>query len=190
MLQATEKILSVTTDAQKVIAIGQLDACNKRLRALRAEFEKLNEAATSPSGIPIDWGYDQLSQEANLKKELEEQLEDEVKKRNALAKVVQSEKRKSRDLLNLSSQSKDIEVEILSTDRIIAKIKENLEILNSEDRSKITSLLQKHNEKKRTDTKGHLLAPRQFFKPTDCGVCLEPLWDTKNQGMECSSIII
>lgn len=42
MQKATEKILSVTTDSQKVTTIAQLDACNKRLRALRAEYDKLN----------------------------------------------------------------------------------------------------------------------------------------------------
>ena len=54
MQQAAEKILGVTTDAQKIAVIDQIDSSNKRLRALKHELEKLSplvsdSRALSPS---------------------------------------------------------------------------------------------------------------------------------------------
>ncbi len=118
------------------------------------------------------------SREYAVRKELEEQLEDETKKRSALSKAMSSDKRKS---------SKEIEMELISTDRVIAKIKENIGILDSNDSEKIGMLLQKI-ETKDIDTKGHFLNSKQFFKPTDCAICHETLLDSKNQGFECSSM--
>ena len=54
------------------------------------------------------------------------------------------------------------------------------------DKAKIGSLVHKLRKKKGDDALGHLFVARQFYKPTDCDQCHEPLWDSKNQGMECS----
>ena len=43
MLEGVNKILAVTTDAQKVTVIGQIDAANKRLRTYKAELERVVE---------------------------------------------------------------------------------------------------------------------------------------------------
>lgn len=43
MLEATQKILDVTSESQKVTVIGQIDAANKRLRAFKSELEKLTD---------------------------------------------------------------------------------------------------------------------------------------------------
>jgi hypothetical protein len=194
MQKATEKILAVTTDAQKVVAIGQLDASNKRLRALRQEYEKVAAQLSGPGasrGSMADSDNDNAvfsAQEAQLKKDLEDQLEDDTKKRAALSKVIQQEKRRSRDMLNMSNGAKDIDLELIATERSIAKTKENLEILASNDRKRIRTLVNLMLESsKKLDNKGHFFAARQFFKPTDCAVCHDTLFDTKNQGMECSS---
>ena len=48
-------------------------------------------------------------------------------------------------------------------------------------------LLEKNRETAdSSSSQGHVFSQRQYFKPTDCGICCEPLWDTKNIGMECS----
>ncbi|KAI8909636.1 hypothetical protein EDD86DRAFT_142097 [Gorgonomyces haynaldii] len=141
-------------------------------------------------GSSNDWAFENIAAntEATLRKELEEQLEDELKKRQALSKASSGEKRRSRDLLSLVNQSKDLEVEILSTDRVIAKLKEGIEILDSGDRRKIAELIQKTTESsKKQDSKGHFFSQRQYFKPTDCAVCHESLFESKNQGLECAS---
>lgn len=186
MQKATEKILAVTTDAQKVAAIAQLDASTKRMRSLKDEYSALlSKGSRSTNSSTQEFGN---LGEAAIRKKIEEQLEDETKKRAALHKVAMSEKRKSRDLLSLQGHSsKDVEVELLSTDRSIAKLKEGLEILNSADKQKIQKFVLKHNlNLKESDTRGHFYITRQFFKPTDCAVCHETLFDTKNQGLECS----
>lgn len=193
MQKATEKILAVTTDAQKVVAIGQLDASNKRLRALRHEYEKVNDQESQHRSSKMsseDTECDtstQEAQESQIKKELEEQLEDDTKKRAALSKVIMQEKRKTRDLIHTSSSAKDVDLELIATDRSIAKAKENLEILASNDRKRIRTLIHSIVEaSKKFDKKGHFLSSKQYFKPTDCAVCHETLFDTKNKGMECS----
>ena len=43
MLEATQKILDVTSESQKVTVIGQIDAANKRVRAFKSELEKLTD---------------------------------------------------------------------------------------------------------------------------------------------------
>ena len=160
MQQAAEKILGVTTDAQKIAVIDQIDSSNKRLRALKHELEKLSplvsdSRALSPSdskdvskiitymcislcGVTelylfqslekvhstndVDRSATIASEAQQLKKEIEEQLEDETKKRDALSKLALIDaKKKSRDAN--ATTSKDVEVELLTTDRIIAKLK-------------------------------------------------------------------
>lgn len=43
MITATQKILDVTSETQKVVVIGQLDASNKRLRTFKNELERLSK---------------------------------------------------------------------------------------------------------------------------------------------------
>ncbi len=43
MLEATQKILDVTSESQKVAVIGQIDAANKRMRTFKNELEKLTD---------------------------------------------------------------------------------------------------------------------------------------------------
>ncbi|KAJ8330632.1 hypothetical protein O5D80_001153 [Batrachochytrium dendrobatidis] len=200
MQQAAEKILSVTTDAQKVTVISQIDSSNKRLRALKGELEKLTPAVNKGvevisesmssskeslenASIVSEYGNQKQSDELfALRKEFEAQLEDETKKRDALHKLAQVDPRKKQ------KESKDVEVELVTTDRIIAKIKEGLEILNSGDRDKMDALLQKMRKiNKIADSMGHFFTNRQYYKPTDCSICHEALWDTKNHGMECTA---
>lgn len=201
MQVATEKILSVTTDAQKVTAIGQLDSCNKRLRILRQELDKIVSSSTSNfkdsefqisendiDGI-IEGTENNASHITHLRKLLEDQLDDDTKKRSALSKIIQKEKHIFNSHSNMSS--KDIDVEILATDRSIHKTKEYLDILNSNDQLKIRALVNQLTEKtKKIDSKGHFFNSKQFFKAMDCFVCHESLYHTKNQGMECSCKIL
>ncbi|KAI8927671.1 hypothetical protein BC831DRAFT_497674 [Entophlyctis helioformis] len=64
---------------------------------------------------------------------------------------------------------------------------ENLDVFSSGDKDKIDALVQRLRKLNKTsDNMGHFFAPRQFYKPTDCFVCHEPFYDSKNQGMECS----
>ncbi|KAH6563038.1 hypothetical protein BASA50_002666 [Batrachochytrium salamandrivorans] len=200
MQKAAEKILSVTTDAQKVTVISQMDSSNKRLRALKAELEKLtpivsrsidqaNESLSSSkeslengSLVAESISSKCMDECQSLRKELEAQLEDETKKRDALHKLAYSDHRKKQ------KDVKDVEVELLTTDRVIAKIKESLETLSSGDREKTDSLLQRMRKlSKTTDLMGHFFTSRQYYKPTDCSMCHEALWDTKNQGLECTA---
>ena len=58
-------------------------------------------------------------------RELEAQLEDELKKRDVLGKLAVEDKKKHKH----SEQAKDIEVEILVSERLIAKTKESIDIL-------------------------------------------------------------
>jgi hypothetical protein len=37
-----------------------------------------------------------------------------------------------------------------------------------------------------SDTKGHIFIQRQYFKPTDCGICSDNLNDSQNTGLECT----
>jgi hypothetical protein len=196
MKVATEKILSVTTGAQMANTIVQLDASSKRLRALKQEYEKVlspkfSDFADCDESFDVD-SLHVTAQEDILKKELEEQLEDELKKRDALAKILMKEKRKTRDSHNFSSREvmsnqKDIDLELISTDRAIAKKKEYLEILASNDLKKIKALVRSLVEKtKKKDYKGHFFSSRQYFKPTYCAICHDGLSLTKNHGMECS----
>lgn len=117
MLEGVNKILSVTTDAQKIVAIGQIDAANKRIRTFKAELEILEHGESFDSP--------EVAGENALLKELEGQLEDEITKRGALNRLANSDKKKSTD------SSKDYEVEILVSERIVSKCKEGIEILKS-----------------------------------------------------------
>ncbi|KAJ3325912.1 Rho-associated protein kinase 2 [Boothiomyces sp. JEL0866] len=178
MRNAGSKMLELITDAQKVTVINQIDASNRRIRTLNMELEKLLE---EESGVDT---HSHANAAESLRKELAAQLEDEVKKREALSKLAVGDKKKKHN----SEQAKAIEVEILTSDRIIAKIKENVEILDSKNPAKIKELIVKMGQNiSGTDTKGHVFSQRQYFKPTDCGICNEPLWDTKNVGFECTS---
>ncbi|KAJ3277142.1 hypothetical protein HDV01_000194 [Terramyces sp. JEL0728] len=178
MRNAGSKMLELITDAQKVTVINQIDASNRRIRTLNLELEKLME---EESGVDT---HSHANAAESLRKELTAQLEDEIKKREALSKLAVGDKKKK----NNSEQSKALEVEILTSDRIIAKIKENVEILDSRNPAKIKELIVKMGQNSTgSDTKGHVFSQRQYFKPTDCGICNEPLWDTKNVGFECTS---
>eukprot|EP00842_Homolaphlyctis_polyrhiza_P006316 jgi/Hompol1/6686/HPOL_005052-RA len=140
MQQAAEKILGVTTDTQKITVISQIDASNKRLRVLKHELEKLTalagkkmyaaETSLASSKDSIDDSTSVRGAEStvkasddaqSLRKELEEQLEDETKKREALSKLASNDgKKKSKEG---HANAKDVEIELLTTDRVIAKIK-------------------------------------------------------------------
>ena len=121
MLEGVNKILAVTTDAQKITAIGQIDAANKRLRTFKTELEKLTghkgDAATESSEE-----YEAMQ----LLKELDAQLQDEMKKKEALSKLAAADKKKK-----TLEPGKDIEIEILVSERLIAKCKEGIETLKS-----------------------------------------------------------
>ncbi len=69
---------------------------------------------------------DEETEARDLIRELEAQLEDEIKKRDALNKLAVTDKKKKH-----SDQAKDIEVEILVSDRLIQKTRESLDILKS-----------------------------------------------------------
>ncbi|KAI8825143.1 uncharacterized protein EV422DRAFT_492359, partial [Fimicolochytrium jonesii] len=49
------------------------------------------------------------------------------------------------------------------------------------------AVLQKlRDSSERASSQGHSYKLRQYYKPTDCAVCHEPLWGKTNQGYECS----
>lgn len=121
MLEGVNKILAVTTDAQKITAIGQIDAANKRLRTFKTELEKL----TGNKG-DIAAESSEENDAIQLLKELDAQLQDEMKKKEALSKLAAADKKKK-----VSEQGKDIEIEILVSERLIAKCKEGIETLKS-----------------------------------------------------------
>ncbi|KAJ3304295.1 hypothetical protein HDV03_002910 [Kappamyces sp. JEL0829] len=192
MLEGVNRILAVTTDAQKMAVIGQIDAINKRIRTFKLELDKLMSPSKRGHTITSS-DVDEEAEALDLRHELEAQLEDELKKREALNKIAIGDKKKFKG----SDQAKDIEVEILVSDRLIAKTRETIDILKSVCRStadaaqsntrKKMEIVEKYREQSaQTDAKGHVFSQRQYFKPTDCGICCEPLWDTKNLGFECS----
>jgi serine/threonine protein kinase len=178
LVAGVNKILNVTTDAQKFTVIGQIDASNKRIRAFKQELEKLEEEKNGKGA-----SNDQEKEIQVLRKDLQAQLEDEMKKRDALTKLAAAGEKKKKN----SDQSKSIEVEIMTSDRIIAKTKEQLDLLNSNEKEKIIDFVSKSRQASAaSDAKGHVFSQRQYFKPTDCGICAETLYDTKNEGYECS----
>ena len=60
---------------------------------------------------------------------MEAQIQDEQKKREFLTQLAVADKKKHKH--SHSEQAKDIEVELLLCDRLIAKLKEQIDILNS-----------------------------------------------------------
>jgi hypothetical protein len=178
MLSGVNKILAVTTDAQKVTVIGQIDAANKRLRSFRTELERLE--AQKQHGGPLESTEEQKVN--SMKADLQAQLKEETTKREALGKLVVYDKKKKNDEI-----TRNLEIEILTSDRIIAKTKENLQILESGNQEEIKNLVRKISDSQASsDLKGHVFSQRQYFKPTDCGICGDSLWDSKNSGYECA----
>lgn len=173
MQKATEKILAVTTSAHKVVAISSMDASNKRLRSLKLDLDKL--VAGLKEGMDLT---DYTAQETIMHKTLIDQLEDETSKKAALAKV-QNE-----------TSSKDIDLEIITTERRIAKLREKLQVFDDNDAVKIRELVTESMKSTASmNMKGHMFVDKQFYKHTECMVCHQSLSDNGNMGMECPCIV-
>ena len=180
MLLGVNRILSVSSENQKVAVLGQIDAANKRVRQFKSELERLQLERDGAGKGAAEKREDTV---ALLRRELETQSQEEQQKRDEYSKLMSTLKKKKNE-----EQSKQIEVEILTSDRIIAKTKEYLQILDSGDPVKINQLVLKSQEAKASsDSKGHVFSQRQYFKPTDCGICGESLAHTKDIGCECAS---
>lgn len=180
MLQGVNKIMSVSSESQKIAVLGQIDAANKRVRQFKGELERLQLERESYGKGAAEKRENTVSL---MRRDLENQLEDEQQKRDEYSKLLSTLKKKKE-----SEQSKQIEVEILTSDRLLAKTKEYLQILDSGDETKINELIKKSQDAKASsDSKGHVFSQRQYFKPTDCGICGESLSHTKDIGAECAS---
>jgi hypothetical protein len=128
MLLGVNKILAVTTDAQKIAVIEQIDSGNKRLRTFKQELDKLlspvqRKHTLNSSEVDMD------TEVMDLKRDLEAQLEDEIKKRNAINKIAATDPKQKSS--HSGGDRKDIEVQVLISERLISKTKEHLDILNS-----------------------------------------------------------
>ncbi|KAJ3109830.1 hypothetical protein HDU97_000060 [Phlyctochytrium planicorne] len=139
---AAERILNVTTEAQKPSVLAQLDVANKRIAKMKSELQSLNDQLNSKNGIADEGmgtssptNLDEISAEVFeeevqfCKRELESQLDDEVRKYNNLLKLVgpsHSMRGQIKGAVPIQTNFKEIESEIQSTESMLHKIKEDL----------------------------------------------------------------
>ncbi|KAJ3086228.1 hypothetical protein HK102_013395 [Quaeritorhiza haematococci] len=193
MNKATERILEVATaEHQRASAQQQLEASRNRLTQLRTELTKLVDLlhtmqASSEEPVPAQQvnpeEYNMESYEEDVayyRKELEKQ-------RDSLHKLMEA----TPPPLNRSSPTKsshlgsNSEGDLHSLERTAVRLKEDLDILRSGDRDLIISVIRRlSKETQAIECNGHYFKVKQFFKPTDCSHCREPLWGSSS--LECT----
>ncbi|KAJ3296237.1 hypothetical protein HK104_001802 [Borealophlyctis nickersoniae] len=198
MLNAAERMWSLSTEAQKASVSTQIQGSQARLKGLKAELERhkslLASVGASEEGqatppVQSDAGAEGGEEDVSLYiRKVEMLLEEEQRKKQAVSKLSGSPekgdliKRRSRDSMSLMADS-----ELALAEKTVAKLSEDLAILKSGDKSKIGSAMRRLKEEWEgdSDTNGHVMKTRQYYKPADCAVCHEALWGNKNQGLEC-----
>ncbi|KAI9002649.1 hypothetical protein BC832DRAFT_560539 [Gaertneriomyces semiglobifer] len=196
MLHAAEKMWSLSSEANRATLNSQIDAAQNRLRGLRVEqdrYKALLQASDEPrtSFALIDQSHESLDEDiCFFRKRLDAQLAEELRKRDALVKVATAtpkpaDNRTPRTGKGLTISTTDQELNIV--DRNIAKIKEDLVALSSDDHEQVIAVIRSLTDATdRSSDHGHTFKLRQYYKPTDCAICHDPLWGSKNQGLECT----
>ncbi|KAI9209732.1 uncharacterized protein BJ171DRAFT_6633 [Polychytrium aggregatum] len=211
MLHAAEKLLHATADANKMQALNQVEAANKRLKILRIELERHVGFLSSTSGNPDEvTAQTPVAQSMGTTPSLSmlvstesstalaecahlthEQLDEVEQYRQELEDQIEIEMKK-RDLLVKGSNTifekkkstKDIDMEIAMCDRLLHRWKDEIKIIVTGDADKIASLY--HRVIQKNECNGHWFKVKQYECPTDCSYCHEPLWGAKSEGLECT----
>ncbi|KAJ3055695.1 hypothetical protein HK097_009662 [Rhizophlyctis rosea] len=207
MINAAERMWGVSTEAQRQSISQQIQASHGRLKILRGEFEKQkgilagiegdgSSAASVGSGSPMtpafSFAHDQEEDLEIVIQQVEAQLEDERKKRDAVLRM-NNNGGGSTDKLSNRRSAKDslaqelADSELVHAEKCIAKLNDDLTSLRSGNKDRIAAVMKRIKElNEDNEWFGHLLKLRQYYKPADCAVCHEALWGNKNQGLECT----
>ncbi|KAJ3197031.1 Rho-associated protein kinase 2 [Irineochytrium annulatum] len=200
MQVATERMLTVSTDSQKYAVIAQLEVSVKRIGKLRSELDglltQLNQKSTSDKDSVEIQSLDELSAEvleeetSQCKKNLESQLADELIKYNNLLKLTGGSATSSNAYLDKKStktnpqmqpNQKEIELEIQSIEGTMHRLKEDIAVLDSDDKVKVEQMVRRLCDR---NPNGHSFRNRQYYKPMDCAYCFEALWG--HRSLECA----
>ncbi|KAJ3014858.1 hypothetical protein HKX48_004913 [Thoreauomyces humboldtii] len=187
MLQAAEKMWSLSSESNRTTLDTQIAATQGRLAALREELDVLSmvdaEVASADTLEPTV--YNESTAEADIvhwRKKLEAQLTEEKGRVAVLSKAPESPSKKDKTRNSMIV----VDPELAASERTIARIKEDLEGLASRDREAALSVVARLKDENASGSHGHPFKLRQYYKPTDCAVCHEPLWGNTNQGYECT----
>ncbi|KAJ1569980.1 hypothetical protein HK096_007411 [Nowakowskiella sp. JEL0078] len=192
MHTAAEKMLNVAAENSKDSVIKQISVSGQRLQNMKWEIEKtMTLLQGSSNESPKSQSNDEkliaiVESEINTTKGiLDNLIKKEVSnKEHAEKMVIRREKTLSKTSPTQSSTSPTFPSEELTQyDRNIAKMKEDMSFLNGSDQIRIKQVLKKYS-----DVNGHQFKSRNYYVPTDCAVCHEPLWGSGNgqgQGIEC-----
>ncbi|KNC96665.1 AGC/DMPK/GEK protein kinase [Spizellomyces punctatus DAOM BR117] len=192
MLQAAEKMWSLSSELNRTTLTNQIEASQNRLRGLRLEQDRYRSLLPSEDPSTTSTSLEQSSEiiEEDIgyyRKKLETQLAEEERKRDGLIKVSNAVAR-SANKPRTRSSTQTPEHELVVAERNVAKIKEDLDAMNSNDQQRILAVIRRIKEAtEKSESYGHAFRLRQYYKPTDCAVCHEPLWGNKNQGFECTA---
>ncbi|KAI8847441.1 hypothetical protein BC829DRAFT_418437 [Chytridium lagenaria] len=205
---AAERILNVTTDSQRPNVLSQLEVSGKRITKMNPIYNRSwIISAQDLIHMMKHYGHSSFTcshlYKANLeeisaevfeeevqfcKKELEGQLESELRKYNNLLKLVgpangatSPTRGQIKGAVPIQPNFKEIETEIQSTESQLHKIREDLAVLGSEI-TEVSLLVRRLCDR---NTNGHAFKVRQFQKPTDCAHCHEALWG--HRSLECSN---
>ncbi|KAJ3039406.1 hypothetical protein HDV00_012283 [Rhizophlyctis rosea] len=211
MMGAAERMWGVATEAQKGGITQQIQASQGRLRGLKAELERQNQALSGlqaeegggGGGGMVTPGTPSFTDETDAEDELshairrlEVQLDEEQKKRDAVLRMEKTvdggnggnspDKKVNRRSARESLAHELADTEFAHAEKNISKINDDLAILRSGNKDRIAALLKRIREShEENEWFGHVLKLRQYYKPADCAVCHEALWGNKNQGLEC-----
>ncbi|KAJ3161729.1 CDC42 binding protein kinase [Geranomyces michiganensis] len=190
MLSAAEKMWIASAGVHRVTLEAQIESTKNRLSGMTAELERLREQDRSGESLGIEQTVESGIEEdlAQFKRKLEAQIAEEERKKIAVLKVAGVEKGgtvRGRD--KAPKVGPGAESELALSERNIDKLKVDLQFLNSGDQGTVLVTLQKLKDAAEgSGTLGHAFKLRQYYKPTDCAVCHEPLWGGANQGLECT----
>ncbi|KAJ3219933.1 Serine/threonine-protein kinase MRCK alpha [Dinochytrium kinnereticum] len=175
MQLAAERILNVTTESQKPSVLSQLEVSGKRIAKMKNELQGLMDLLQSRNAKSEDHAeanpnLEELSAEVFeeevlfCKKELETQLDEEVRKYNNLLKLVgpsHGTRGQVKGAVPIQPNFKEIESEIQSTESMLHKLREDLAVLASEDKTRITLLVRRLCDR---NTNGHSFKELRVFK--------------------------
>ncbi|KAJ3170832.1 hypothetical protein HDU87_008717 [Geranomyces variabilis] len=190
MLSAAEKMWILSAGVHRITLEAQIESTKSRLGGMTAELERLREQDRSQEGLGVEPVPDSGIEEdvAQFKRKLEAQIGEEERKKIAVLKVTGAERSgtiRGRD--KAPKVGPGAESELALSERNIEKLKGDLQCLNSGDQETVLATLHKLKEAAEgSGNLGHGFKLRQYYKPTDCAVCHEPLWGGANQGLECT----
>ncbi|KAJ3113725.1 Rho-associated protein kinase 2 [Phlyctochytrium bullatum] len=145
---AAEKILTVTTDSQRPLVLSQIDVSSKRIAKMKTELQTLLDCLSSRNGTddgagdPVpsleDVSAEVFEEEIQYcKKELEGQLEEEIRKYNNLLKLTgpgcgsnivpsNTGRAQPKGSIPIQTNIREIEAEIQATEANLHKIRGKL----------------------------------------------------------------